>query len=85
MLIKNVNVMVTNNIEKKMTDGTIYRSVGVLSLDGDGAKFDISVRDMELAEKLRLFEKYNLDFDLQSSKYGLKLVIHNVNNLPKQG
>lgn len=77
MLIKNANMLVTNTGMKEMQDHTIYCAVGLLSMD-DGQKYDISVREKEIYEKLKPMTKVKVHLDLTNSKYGMKLNIKEI-------
>lgn len=82
MLIKNINMLVTNTAMRELPDRTIYCSVGLLSMD-DGQKYDVSVKEKEIYEKLKPMTNVNLDLELLNSKYGMKLNIKNLVNVGK--
>lgn len=77
MIIKNVDMLVTNADLKKGQDNTDYCAVGLLSLD-DGQKFDVTVREAETYIQLKPMTKITLDLQLTNSKYGMKLSINDI-------
>lgn len=77
MILKSVDVLVTNASLKKLQDGTDYCAVGILSLD-DGQKFDLSVRDPEVYSTIVPMTKAICDLSVTNSKYGIKLNILNI-------
>ena len=72
MIIKNVEVLITNAKMKKMSDNTVYCACGILSLD-DGQKFDVSIRDENIYSKISVMAKAKCDMEITNSKYGIKL------------
>ncbi|MFR0018276.1 MAG: hypothetical protein ACLRVF_18395 [Clostridium paraputrificum] len=78
MKINNITVLVSN-IEKKINNNTKepYWSIGVLDLS-DGTNFNLTVKEEDKANKLKMMNKYIMDFTLQDSKYGMKLSLDNV-------
>lgn len=77
MIIKDVQVLVTNTDMAVLQDNTPYCRVGLLSLD-DGQKFDVSVRDKGIYEALKPLTKAKFNLELTNSKYGIKLGIKDI-------
>lgn len=77
MIIKNVDMLVTNADLKKAQDNTDYCAVGLLSLD-DGQKYDVTVRDPETYLQLKPLTKITLNLQLTNSKFGMKLSINDI-------
>lgn len=71
MKINNVNVLVTKVEPKKNKEGSDYISISFLDL-GSGDNFLVISKDIEYM-RLKQMEKYKIDLELSSSKYGLKL------------
>lgn len=77
MIIKDVQMLVTNTDMAELQDHTIYCRVGLLSMD-DGQKFDVSVRDKGIYEILKPLTKVKFNLDVTNSKYGIKIGIKDV-------
>lgn len=73
MLIKNVEMLVTNVNKTKGQNNMTYYKVGLLSFD-DGQKFDVSV-DEETFNKIQPMTKLKLNLNLTNSNYGMRLSI----------
>ena len=77
MKIKNVDVLVTKVEVKENKEGKGYLIINLLDLLS-GDNFQIINKDLELLGKLKPMTKYKIDFDLTSTKYGLKLDIDKI-------
>lgn len=75
----NTDVLVTKIEAKKRKDTTEqYLMISFLDING-GDVFDVIEKDIEMLVKIQPMTKYNMDLQLSSSKYGLKLSIINLN------
>lgn len=72
MKISNVNALVTKVDIKKNSKGEAYLAIDFLDL-ASGDNFNVISKEIELMSKLQMMNKYTIDFNLTSSKYGLKL------------
>jgi hypothetical protein len=79
MKINNINVLVSS-IEQKTNSKTnaIYWAVGILDLN-DGTNFNLTIKEQELASKLKTMFKYVVNLSLKDSQYGMRLSLDNVN------
>lgn len=78
MKIKKVNVLVSSIDEKvNSTTNLPYWSVGILDLS-DGTNFTMNVKDKEVVSKLKIMNKFEMDFSIQDSKYGMRLNLDGV-------
>lgn len=77
MKINDVNVLVTKVEVKENKEGKGYVIINLLDLVS-GDNFQIVSKDLELLGKLKAMTKFRIDFDLTSTKYGLKLDIDRV-------
>lgn len=73
-------ILVANVEMKANKDNVPYLSVGFISVD-DGSMFNIVSKEMDLIEVLEPFKKYNIEFELKDSKYGMSLKILRVLDL----
>lgn len=75
----NTDVLVTKIEAKKRKDTTEqYLMISFLDINS-GDVFDVIEKDIEMLVKIQPMTKYNMDLQLSSSKYGLKLSIINLN------
>lgn len=74
MKISNVNALVTKVDIKKNSKGEAYLAIDFLDL-ASGDNFNVISKEIELMSKLQMMNKYTIDFNLISSKYGLRLEI----------
>lgn len=74
MRINNVNVLVSKVELKKNSKGEAYLNIEMLTLDG-GDNLNVITKEIELMSKVKMMNKYTMDLNLSSSKYGLKLEI----------
>lgn len=77
MNLNNVEVLCTKIEAKTNKDGGSYILIDLLDISS-GDSFNIMSKDITLMSKLKPMTKYNVDLNLSSSKYGLKLEINNV-------
>lgn len=77
MKIEKVNVLVSKVDIKKSSKGESYLAIDFLDL-ASGDNFNVITKEIELMSKLQMMNKYTIDFNLTSSKYGLKLEIESV-------
>jgi len=61
-----------------------YWSVGIVTLDGDGTALNISVKEKDIAEKLKPMFKYNLNLNLSNSQYGMRVELAALNPIVKE-
>lgn len=77
MKINNVTVLISKIDIKKNSKGEAYLAIDFLDLES-GDNFNIITKDIELMSKLQMMNKYKIDFNLTSSKYGLRLELENM-------
>lgn len=78
MKINNIDVLVTKiEIKEKRDSKEKYLMVGLLDI-ATGDVFDVLEKDLEYLSKLKQMQKYTIDLNLKSSKYGLKLELAEV-------
>ena len=77
MKMNNVDVLVTKVEVKENKEGKGYLIINLLDLVS-GDNFQVINKDLELLGKLKAMTKFKIDFDLTSTKYGLKLDIAKV-------
>lgn len=66
------NALISKVELKKNTKGEAYLNIEFLDLQS-GDSFNVISKDIELMSKVQGMNKYNVDLNLSSSKYGLKL------------
>ena len=76
MLIKDKEFMILKIEPKENKDKVPYLMIDLADTE-TGDTFNILSKDMELL-KLQPFNKYTVDLNLTSSKYGLKLEIKSI-------
>lgn len=76
MRIDNMDVLITKVESKKNKEGTDYISISFLDLSS-GDNFQVISKEIEYI-KLKPMTKYNINLNLSSSKYGLKLDIGDI-------
>lgn len=85
MKINNVMCLVSSREEKVNKNTNLpYWSVGIVTLDGDGTALNISVKEKEIAEKLKPMFKYNLNLNLSNSQYGMRVELATLNPIVKE-
>lgn len=85
MKINNVMCLVSSREEKVNKNTNLpYWSVGIVTLDGDGTALNISVKEKEIAEKLKPMFKYNLNLSLSNSQYGMRVELAALNPIVKE-
>ena len=84
MKIKNARLLVLAVNEKKLQDGTQYWQISAADSDGDGQNYTVSVRDKDMAAKIKPMTVAVFDISVQNSKYGMKLVIEDVKKTEKE-
>ena len=77
MKLNNIDVLVTKVEVKENKEGKGYLIISLLDLSS-GDNFQVINKDLELLGKLKSMTKYKINFDLTSTKYGLKLDIDRV-------
>lgn len=77
MKLKNIDVLVTKVEVKENKDGKGYLIINLLDLSS-GDNFQVINKELELLGKLKAMTKFKIDFDLTSTKYGLKLDIDKI-------
>ncbi|MDU7363895.1 hypothetical protein [Clostridium sp.] len=77
MKIDNIDILITKIEVKENKEGKGYLIVNLLDLF-TGDNFQIINKDLELLGKLKPMTKFKMDFDLTSSKYGLRLDISKI-------
>lgn len=85
MKINNVMCLVSAREEKVNKNTNLpYWSVGIVTLDGDGTALNISVKEKDIAEKLKPMFKYNLNLNLSNSQYGMRVELATLNPIVKE-
>lgn len=85
MKINNVMCLVSSREEKVNKNTNLpYWSIGIVTLDGDGTALNISVKEKEIAEKLKPMFKYNLNLSLSNSQYGMRVELAALNPIVKE-
>ena len=85
MKINNVMCLVSSREEKINKNTNLpYWSVGIVTLDGDGTALNISVKEKEIAEKLKPMFKYSLNLNLSNSQYGMRVELAALNPIVKE-
>ena len=75
MKINNIDVLITKiDIKEKKDSKEKYLMVSFLDME-TGDIFEILEKDLEYLSKINQMQKYKVDLNLSSSKYGLKLEI----------
>ena len=77
MKLSNIDVLVTKVEVKENKEGKGYLIINLLDLSS-GDNFQVVNKELELLGKLKSMTKFKIDFDLTSSKYGLKLDIDKI-------
>ena len=77
MKLSNIDVLVTKVEVKENKEGKGYLIINLLDL-ASGDNFQLINKELELLGKLKPMTKFRIDFDLTSSKYGLKLDIDKI-------
>lgn len=77
MKLSNIDVLVTKVEVKENKEGKGYLIINLLDL-ASGDNFQIINKELELLGKLKPMTKFKIDFDLTSTKYGLKLDIDKI-------
>ena len=73
MLFKKQAMVKKVEMKEMQKDHTPYAAVKIVSLDGDGSNFDLSIRDKTIYELLQPFQIIEALFDLSNSQYGMRL------------
>lgn len=85
MKINNVMCLVSSREEKVNKNTNLpYWSIGIVTLDGDGTALNISIKEKEIAEKLKPMFKYNLNLSLSNSQYGMRVELAALNPIVKE-
>lgn len=85
MKINNVMCLVSSREEKVNKNTNLpYWSIGIVTLDGDGTALNISVKEKDIAEKLKPMFKYNLNLNLSNSQYGMRVELAALNPIVKE-
>lgn len=77
MKLNNIDVLITKVEIKENKEGKGYLIISLLDLVS-GDNFQIINKELELLGKLKPMTKFKIDFDLTSTKYGLKLDIDKI-------
>lgn len=85
MKINNVMCLVSSREEKVNKNTNLpYWSIGIVTLDGDGTALNISVKEKDIAEKLKPMFKYNFNLNLSNSQYGMRVELAALNPIVKE-
>lgn len=85
MKINNVMCLVSSREEKVNKNTNLpYWTTSIVTLDGDGTTLNITVKERELAEKLKPMFKYNLNLSLSNSQYGMRVELAALNPIVKE-
>ena len=78
MKIRDLEMLCTKIEIKKNKEGNQYLMISLLDL-GSGDVFEIVEKEqLEIISKVIPMNKYNVNLDLTSSKYGLSLKLNNI-------
>ena len=78
MRINNIDILATKiEIKEKKDSKEKYLMISILDMT-TGDVFEILEKDLEYLSKLKQMQKYSIDLNLSSSKYGLKLELLDV-------
>lgn len=78
MRINNIDVLITKiDIKEKKDSKEKYLMVSFLDI-ATGDVFEVLEKDLDYLSKIKQMQKYKIDLELSSSKYGLKLEIAEV-------
>lgn len=73
MRINDIDVLITKiDVKEKKDSKEKYLMVSFLDM-ATGDVFEVLEKDLEYLSKIKQMEKYKVDLNLSSSKYGLKL------------
>ena len=76
MKINEKEIMILKVDKKEKQDHTYYVAIGIACLD-DGSTFTVNTTNLDLIN-LEPFSKHLANFTLQDSKYGMRLVLENI-------
>ena len=79
MKIESKEIMVLKVDKKEKQDHTYYVAIGIASVD-DGTTFTVNSTNLDYLN-IRPFSKHLATFNLQDSKYGMKLVLEELEEL----
>lgn len=77
MKLKDLEMLCTKVDLRQNKEGAAYIIITLLDLR-DGTSFEIMEKNIEFMQKLQPMHKYTVNLDLQSNKYGLKMVLDSV-------
>ncbi|MBW4863035.1 MAG: hypothetical protein KZY55_08250 [Paeniclostridium sp.] len=78
MRINNIDVLITKiDIKEKKDSKEKYLMISFLDM-ATGDVFEVLEKDLDYLSKIKQMQKYKIDLELSSSKYGLKLEIAEV-------
>lgn len=78
MKINNIDVLITKiDIKEKKDSKEKYLMISFLDM-ATGDVFEVLEKDLDYLSKIKQMQKYKIDLELSSSKYGLKLEIAEV-------
>lgn len=74
MKINNVTCLITA-INEKVNANTKepYKTISLVTLDGDGTALNINIKDIEFANTLKVMNRYIFNLSLSVSQYGMKI------------
>lgn len=73
MRINNIDVLITKiDVKEKKDSKEKYLMISFLDMS-TGDVFEVLEKDLEYLSKINQMQKYKVDLNLSSSKYGLKL------------
>ena len=73
MKINNIEVLITKiDVKERKDNKEKYLMISFLDMEM-GDVFDVLERDLEYLNKIKQMQKYKVDLNLSSNKYGLKL------------
>lgn len=85
MKVNNIMCLVSSNEEKINKNTNLpYSTIGIVTLDGDGTTLNITVKEKEIAARLQPMFRYQLNLNLSSSQYGLRVELAAVNPIVKE-
>ncbi len=78
MKLNNVDVLCTKMELKQNKEGQAYLLIDLLDIE-NGDSFNLISKNIEFMKKLKAMNKYKVNLNLTSNRYGLKLDLESIN------
>ena len=78
MKLNNVDVLCTKMELKQNKEGQAYLLIDLLDIE-NGDSFNLISKNIEFMKKLKAMNKYNVNLNLTSNRYWLKLDLESIN------